>query len=96
MELHSKSDSNSFISLKEATYMPKFLPEISGFDVSEFDAELMLRLSRFGGVGIRDPTKSSASAFRLLTLKPMLRTQKTLPENGKLQKIREILKRLKT
>ena len=88
-------DSNSFISLKEAICQ-NFLPEISGFDVSEFDAELMLRPSRFGGVGIRDPTKSSASAFQisfeasavlykqlyqtmclLLTLKPMLRTQKT-------------------
>ena len=42
-----------------------FLPEISGFDISEFDAELMLRPSRFGGVGIRDPTKSSASAFQI-------------------------------
>ena len=31
----------------------------------EFDAGLMLRPSRFGGVGIRDPTKSSASAFQI-------------------------------
>ena len=57
-------DSNAFISLKEAICQ-NFLPEISGFDISEFYAELMLRPSRFGGVGIRDPTISAASAFQI-------------------------------
>ena len=107
-------DCNSFISLKEAICQ-NFLPEISGFDISEFYAELMLRPSRFGGVGIRDPTISAASAFQIsleasavlkqailsdhvspLNIEATLRTQKTLPENGRLQKIREILKRLIT
>jgi len=37
-------DSNAFISLKEAICQ-NFLPEISGFDISEFYAELMLRPS---------------------------------------------------
>ena len=53
-------DSNSFISLKEAICQ-NFLPEISGFDISVFYADLMLRPSRFGGVGRRDPTISAAS-----------------------------------
>ena len=40
-----------------------FLPEITGFDLSEFDSELMLRPSQFGGIGRRDPVKSSTSTF---------------------------------
>ena len=40
------------------------MPEVCGFDISDFDSDLMLRPSRFGGTGIRDPMKTAASAYK--------------------------------
>ena len=50
-------------SLKEAI-IEVFLPEICGFKIGQPDAEIMLRPSRFGGIGIKDPAKTATSAFR--------------------------------
>ena len=58
-----QGDDDSFLSLKE-TICQKFLPEICGFDITDFDSDLMLRPSRFGGTGIRDPIKAAASAYK--------------------------------
>ena len=54
---------NSFCSLKEAI-TEVFLPEICGFKINPLDSEIMLRPSRFGGIGIRDPAKTATSAFK--------------------------------
>ena len=56
-------DENLFGSLKEAICQT-LLPQICGFEISNLDADMMLRPARFGGIGIRDPIKSAAFAFR--------------------------------
>jgi len=53
----------SFKKLKDAL-CNQFLPEICGFEIEEFDAELMLRPSKFGGIGIRDPVKTAEIAYK--------------------------------
>ena len=58
-----QGDDDSFLSLKE-TICQKFLPEICGFDITDFETDLMLRLSWFGGTGIRDHIKTAASAYK--------------------------------
>ena len=40
------------------------MPAITGFDLNMFDANLMLRPSRFGGIGIRDPIKTATTSSK--------------------------------
>ena len=54
----------TFLTLKEVICL-NFLPAISGFEISnsiEFD--IMLRPTRFGGTGIRDPVKTAATSYQ--------------------------------
>jgi hypothetical protein len=61
--MNIENDRNAFYSLKEAITQI-LLPEICGFNISALDSEIMLRPSRFGGIGIRDPVKTATSAFQ--------------------------------
>ena len=54
---------DSFFSLRSAIRL-HFLPEICGFEISEFDADLMMRPSRFCGIGIQDPVKAAGISFQ--------------------------------
>ena len=58
----------TFMTLKEVICF-NFLPAISGFKINngiaiEFD--IMLRPTRFGGTGIRDPVKTTATSYQTL------------------------------
>ena len=37
---------------------------ITGFDIKTFDANLMLRPSKFGGIGIRHPIKTATTSYK--------------------------------
>ena len=54
---------DSFLPLKEAIYK-NLLPSMCGFDIDKTDADLMMRPSRFGGIGIRDPVKTAHAAYQ--------------------------------
>ena len=45
-------DENAHKSLKEAIHVHP-LPQISVFDISDYDAELIFGSSEYGGIGIR-------------------------------------------
>ena len=69
-----EESADSFLSLRSALSL-HFLPQISGYEINDFDANLMMRPSRFCGIGIQDPVKiaplsldSSQQASELLQL----------------------------
>ena len=58
-----KSNEETFQSLKDVIAL-HFLPEICGFELHNFEADILLQPTRFGGVGIRDPVKTASSAYK--------------------------------